>query len=168
MNGHRSKRAASGLGLVVSAVLAVGCGATGSIVPASALDVRDALTAELNAAGMSCRELEPDKLICENAATYKMILRYLSESRRILVAALFNANNTCATVASAVFDFNQRWNVAVVSCVDQDTGTVVEFLTSILVPEAGFDGSELLPFFQWWSESIRDLSQSSGLLDYLR
>jgi hypothetical protein len=168
---------------------------TGPIRPAdSAKEVLDRVTSELQSKGYACRdiarashELPPDMqgglwdaqphavapvvatpptVVCEHERTYKVILRYLWESKRLMLQTAFNLKKPCddEQVALLVKKFDDGYNVAIASC----SGSAVMFETTVLLPNRGLDAQDLHDYLVWWSRSLREAAHDSGLVTVMK
>jgi hypothetical protein len=158
-------------GVIMAIILGVlsvgffGCGG-GAIKPGEANDVLATVKAEMESAGMECeyRDNSYDELTCSASDTYKTLIKYYSQSKRLRFMSLFGLAVACDDIYHEVMGYNWGYNVAQASCKD-DT---ISFLSYILVPESGLNGGEVKDFLVWWGGAINDSLKDSGLWDSVK
>lgn len=150
------------LGMLLLALALAGCaGGRGAIRPNNPDDVIQVVKNQLEQAGMTCeyRDNSYDEITCGASNTYKTLIRYYSQSKRLRFMSLFGLSEPCESIYPEVMAYNWGYNVAQASC-QEDT---IAFLSYVIVPDAGLNGTEIRDFLIWWGGAINDSLKDSGL-----
>lgn len=125
----------------------------------------------------TCKNDTPNKtgddrfVHCEHPRRLRMQIQIRVEPTRLIHTSGFSAKPgiTCEQLQPRLMKLNSGYNVGIAWCGKNEDGNTAFVLmqSSILLPKAGFEPSEISDYFKWWTPAVWEALTGSGIKDDL-